>query len=1191
MPTIESITGDTEVNEGIPATFNAIATDPGDDTLTYTWDFGDGTQQSTVNSQQSTVEHIYSDNGEYTVTLTVTDSDGSSISESLAVAVSNVAPVITQATGDTRIDEGGRASFNAIATDAGDDELTYTWNLGNNNLATGQSVEDIYLDNGVYEVTLTVSDGDGGVASSNLTITVDNVAPAIASIEDRSSDEGSTVEFDFSFSDPGILDTHTVVWDFGDETKPVTLDSDATTVSHIYTDNGQYTATLTVTDNDGASTTETVDVTVNNVAPTFTIVNGRTNVNEGEVVNYSATATDPGDDDLTYTWSFNNGASEVELADINHVFAQDGVYDAIVTVTDDDGSSDRNRFLVTVNNVAPNIETAPTASGNEGSNVELVATFSDPGTDALSITWDFGDGSEPVTTNYDDSPTPFELKVAHTYAQDGIYNAIVTVTDSDGAVTNSTVEVTINNVAPTVERLSGDTVINEGDTATFNAIASDPGADELTYTWDFGDGTEPVVIVNDDSPVSHTYSDNGEYTVTLTVTDPSGAEATQSVEVTVNNVAPTITQVTGDTPIDEGSTANFNAIATDPGNDTLTYTWSFPDGRELTGEAVSKIFIESGEYNVNLTVADSDGGATEQTLTIQVENVTPIVAPLSDRTSDEGSPVGFNASFSDPGVLDTHTIEWNFGDGATATDTLTPTHTYSDNGEYQVALTVTDDEEAATTVNLTVTVNNVAPTITQATGDTSVDEGSVANFSATATDPGADELTYSWNFGDGSEPQIGESVAHTYADDGEYDVTLTVTDDDGGVTTENLTIRVDNVAPTIDRVEFAPPAEGRASQFKAIATDPGEDTITYTWDFGDGSESVTGSTVEHLYLDDGDYTITLTTRDEDGGVTTSSFAVAVEQVFNLKAEGKIRINGRSDLGGEPLNVDDDTRIYAGGGFTINGNQTLPVQRDSNDDVIKQGRKSVLVDRAVTVGPDYSESKANASRNQYVGIVPPQVIDELSVNVPQHTTLIDSELATKVAPGTTPITFDPQQNPLNNARDWSDKFPAPGTAGRPTVVTIANGGLNIPSGVALSNYVITVEQGDINFDSKGHDLDNVVLINRNGSINLASVRSNNLSVFAANKIDIDSPARFGGDTIVATGNRDSNLNFNGVSDTLDERSNLEVISQGDITFNSSSTTKGNFTAAKNFTANGRSSIIGSIQTKGDIRINGGIDLRQ
>ena len=86
-----------------------------------------------------------------------------------------------------------------------------------------------------------------------------------------------------------------------------------------------------------------------------------------------------------------------------------------------------------------------------------------------------------------------------------------------------------------------------------------------------------------------------------------------------------------------------------------------------------------------------------------------------DKTSNEGDAVEFNASFNDLGVLDSHTIEWNFGDGNTATETLTPSHIYNDNGEYDVTLTITDDEGASTTSTLKVTVNNVAPTITDVT--------------------------------------------------------------------------------------------------------------------------------------------------------------------------------------------------------------------------------------------------------------------------------------------------------------------------------------------------------------------------------------------------------------------------------------------------------------------------------------------
>ena len=71
---------------------------------------------------------------------------------------------------------------------------------------------------------------------------------------DKESVEGDTVEFSVNFSDPGRIDTHTLTWDFGDGTEQLTTEGTQTSVSHVYSDNGEYTATLTITDKDGAST-------------------------------------------------------------------------------------------------------------------------------------------------------------------------------------------------------------------------------------------------------------------------------------------------------------------------------------------------------------------------------------------------------------------------------------------------------------------------------------------------------------------------------------------------------------------------------------------------------------------------------------------------------------------------------------------------------------------------------------------------------------------------------------------------------------------------------------------------------------------------------------------------------------------------------------------------------------------------
>lgn len=296
----------------------------------------------------------------------------------------------------------------------------------------------------------------------------------------------------------------------------------------------------------------------------------------------------------------------------------------------------------------------------------------------------------------------------------------------DSRETSNPATVTINNVVVSAD-------VKEGNKATFTAIATDPGLNDLTYTWNFGDGTSPVF----GSTVNHIFADNGDYTASLTVTDTNGGTTTQILIINVANTAPIVT-AGDDQTIDEGQSVTFNSNFTDAGIlDTHTIIWDFGDG--TTSYNIlnpTHTYADNGNYTATMIVTDSDNATSSDTTIVTVNNAAPIVTAGEDLSILEGQTVTFNGSFTDAGILDTHTITWDFGDGATANGILNPTHTYAVNGVYAVTLGVADNDGATSSDTHKVTVNNVAPTITNITADTDIKEGENATFTATATDPG-----------------------------------------------------------------------------------------------------------------------------------------------------------------------------------------------------------------------------------------------------------------------------------------------------------------------------------------------------------------------------------------------------------------------------------------------------------------------
>jgi len=151
-----------------------------------------------------------------------------------------------------------------------------------------------------------------------------------------------------------------------------------------------------------------------------------------------------------------------------------------------------------------------------------------------------------------------------------------------------------------------------GGTVTFDSTATDADEDDITYSWDFGDGE-----TSDEADPAHVYAANGTYTVTLTVSDGTDTYTTDEVEVIVGNIAPTALFTYEATNL----SVVFTDASTDPNDDTLTYSWDF-DGDDTadntTGGPITYDYTAAGTYNATLTVTDSFGLTDDYTVEITV---------------------------------------------------------------------------------------------------------------------------------------------------------------------------------------------------------------------------------------------------------------------------------------------------------------------------------------------------------------------------------------------------------------------------------------------------------------------------------------------------------------------------------------------------------------------------------------------
>ena len=611
-------------------------------------------------------------------------------------------------------------------------------------------------------------------------------------------------------SDPdGTIVSYRWEWETG------SAEGEVTTAT--FTAPNAYDITLTVTDNEGATDSEVMTLTVvepGNLAPTAVASATPTTGTAPLVVELDASGSSDEDGTIvSYSWAIPDQDTLTELAP-TVTFTEAGTYPVVLAVTDDDGATAMDTVTVTVvepepepENVAPvAVATATPTTGTAPLEVQLTGSAStDEDGTIVDYAWSIA-GRDNLT----------EADPVVTLEEAGEYAIVLTVTDDDGATDADTVLVTVTvpepeNIAPVAVATATPTSgIAPLEVQLAGSGSSDEDGTIVTYTWTIP-GSADVAEV---SP-SVTLATAGEYAIVLTVTDDDGATASDTVTVTVTepepepeNIAPvavaSATPTMGTAPLEVQLTGSGSS---DEDGTIVGYVWSI-DGRDDLTEADPVVTLEeAGEYAIILTVTDDDGATDADTVVVTVtapepepENIAPIAVatatPISGTAPLTVSLDGTGSTDEDGTIT---AYAWTIPGADNATE-ATVSVTFAEAGAYEVILTVTDDDGATDSDTVTITVEapeNQPPVAVAAASPLTGEEPLEVQFDGSgSSDPDGTIVAYQWTWTDGDTLTSVDPTA-TFAA-GTYAVTLTVTDDAGATATDVVEIVVTAPEPEAD---------------------------------------------------------------------------------------------------------------------------------------------------------------------------------------------------------------------------------------------------------------------------------------------------------------------------------------------------------------------------------------------------------
>lgn len=459
-------------------------------TTSYLWNMGDGTTYTT-----DSVHHTYANPGNYTITLTVTDTTKCTLSDAFSVPITiqrsvDASFVLSDSLGCVPL----TINFNAALVNG----VSYNWTFGDGTTSNQNSLTHTYAQPGTFTAQLIVSDPN----SCNLSDTAFSIIEVI--------DSSAGADFNFTRTFYGCDSVRVNVWstyigeefemwDFGDG-----FTSNADSVSHVYSTGGTYTITHYIRDDEQICKPLDTSYLVISLQPLDI------NVTVPDTIGcIPFTAIFIGNSDLLttdYFWNFGDGNSAIGDT-VTHTYTAVGSYNVTVLGQDTNACVFYDSAFAVVNAINDS------AIANFGANVlnscdsNLVVQLTNQSINSVEYHWDFGDGN-----------TSTAVDTTYSYHLPGTYTITLTSIDTNRCHPIDTATYTVT-MLPNSYAFFLQSNVCLGDVMQF----ANQGSPTAQYTWTFGDGTTS----NEFSP-SHLYANAGDYNVTLTIIDTTTCDVTST---------------------------------------------------------------------------------------------------------------------------------------------------------------------------------------------------------------------------------------------------------------------------------------------------------------------------------------------------------------------------------------------------------------------------------------------------------------------------------------------------------------------------------------------------------------------------------------------------------------------------------------------------------------------------------------